>query len=378
MEQASARLPLAPPRATYALLAINVAVWLIMTATGYLRGLGLDGTQTTSVLLAFGAQQNLYVAQGDYWRLFTSMFIHIGLVHLLFNSYALYVLGRDVESLYGTGRFLMVYLLSGLGGGVLFYVVGYFLNDATPSAGASGAIFGLIGAEAAYFYLHRRMFGQRGKQNLTNLLGVIAVNLVIGFTVPGINNLAHIGGLLTGALLGWLLAPRYAWPAWPSSSQDAFLEDRTTAPRRLVVLTAALLALALLGIVGTWLWNNSTSARLEQAVQLLDSGDNAAAAAILRPLATAEPEDGNVQFYAGLAEANLGNLDAARQAWERSAALRPEVAGIHWNLALVYRDLSRPADAIAALRTYVQLVDSAEEKAQAEALIREFSSGIDD
>ncbi len=372
-QQVGARLPLARPRLTYVLLGINVTVWLAMTVVGYGRDLGLNGSQNTAVLLTFGAQHNLMIAQGEYWRLFSSMFIHIGLVHLLFNSYALYILGRDVESLYGARRFLIIYLLSGLGGGVLFYVLGFFLGDTTPSAGASGAIFGLIGAEVAYLYRHRALFGQRGRQNLSSLLGVIAVNLIIGFTVPGINNLAHVGGLLTGAALGWLLAPRYAWPAWLVPGEVATLEDQTRAPQQLAVVTAAAAILVLLVMLGTSLWSQSTVARLQQAVQLLDRGDHTAAAQILRPLAADQPDDGTVQFYTGLAEANLGNLDAARQAWERTVALLPENAGAHWNLALVYRNLDRPADAIRELQTYQQLVTTPEEQGRAEVLIRELS-----
>ncbi len=149
------RIPMARPRWTFILLGINIAVFLAMTVYGALNGLGLNGSQDFRVLLAFGAMQNELIAQGDYHRLLTSMFLHIGLIHLAFNSYALFIVGQDVERLYGSARFLLIYFLSGLGGSLASFVFG----AGGISAGASGAIFGLFGASIAYFYLHRETFG---------------------------------------------------------------------------------------------------------------------------------------------------------------------------------------------------------------------------
>ncbi len=188
------RIPMARPRWTFILLGINIAVFLAMTVFGALNGLGLSGSQDSRVLLTFGAMQNQLIAQGEYYRLLTSMFLHIGLIHLLFNSYALYVVGQDVERLYGSARFLVIYFLSGLGGSLASFVLG----AGGISAGASGAIFGLIGASIAYFYLHRKTFGHRGQAQLRSLLMLAGINLVLGFTIPGINNLAHMGGLVFG------------------------------------------------------------------------------------------------------------------------------------------------------------------------------------
>ncbi len=203
------RIPMAKPRWTFILLGINVAVFLAMTVFGALKGLGLGGSQDTRVLLIFGAMQNQLIAQGDYYRLLTSMFLHIGLIHLAFNSYALYIVGQDVERLYGSARFLVIYFLSGLGGSLASFVLG----NAGVSAGASGAIFGLIGTEIAYFYLHRQTFGQHGQAQLRSLLMLAGFNLFLGFTIPGINNLAHMGGLVFGLALGWILAPKYQAPS---------------------------------------------------------------------------------------------------------------------------------------------------------------------
>ncbi len=118
------RIPLHKPRWTFVLLGINIAIFAAMTLFGALNGLGINGTQNSGPARVLRRAANQMVAQGDFYRLFTSMFIHIGLIHLLFNSYALYVVGQDVERLYGAGRFLVIYFLSGLGGSLVSYVFG--------------------------------------------------------------------------------------------------------------------------------------------------------------------------------------------------------------------------------------------------------------
>ncbi len=221
------RIPMARPRWTYVLLGVNVAVFLAMTVFGALNGLGLNGSQDPRVLVIFGAMQNQLIAQGDFYRLLTSMFLHIGLIHLLFNSYALFILGQDVERLYGSARFLLIYFLSGLGGSLASFVLG----AGGISAGASGAI-------------------------LRSLLMLAGINLVFGFTIPGINNLAHMGGLVFGAMLGWILAPKYQAPSVfkPTADGALALEDSTTIGRRLPMLLAVTVIMGVLLLVGTMRW----------------------------------------------------------------------------------------------------------------------------
>jgi rhomboid protease GluP len=189
-------LPLAQPRATYVLLALIILVFLAMTLAG--------GSESVRVLIRFGAKVNSLIVEGQVWRLLTSMFLHIGPVHLFFNGYALYIFGIQVERLYGSPRFLAIYLLAGLYGSLFSFAFGPEL-----SAGASGALFGLLGAMLAYFRRHRETFGTWGHRQLVNLLVVAGLNLVLGITVPGIDILAHLGGLVSGAVLGWVLAPEY-------------------------------------------------------------------------------------------------------------------------------------------------------------------------
>ncbi|HRX01561.1 MAG: rhomboid family intramembrane serine protease [Anaerolineae bacterium] len=250
--QIGMQIPMSKPRWTYVLIGINVAVFLAMTAYGLLNGLGLNGTQSTRILVLFGAQQNQLVASGDFYRLFTSMFIHIGIIHLAFNTWALYVIGMGLERLYGGSRYLVIYILSGLGGSLVSYV----LAPASVSAGASGAIFGLIGAEIAFFYRHRKTFGQASQQQLRSLLMVAGINLVFGFTFPGINNYAHIGGLIFGAALGWVLAPQYEPPTvfQPDGNNAIILDDVNRLSRQLPMILVILVVMAALLYAGTTRW----------------------------------------------------------------------------------------------------------------------------
>lgn len=235
--RASVSLPVHKPVVTYVLLvAIGIA---------FLLELLLGGSTSMRTLYLMGAQVNSEIANGDYWRLLTAMFLHIGPMHLAFNAFALYSLGADLERYYGSLRFALIYFLSGLIGGVLYFVIG---PPNVLSAGASGAIFGIIGAELAYIMSNRRLFGSMGRQRLTNLVVLLGINLVLGFTVSGINNIVHIGGFLGGLFLGFALTPRYG-VGWDHTAAPPLpmIEDRSSVALAAggVVAAMALLALGL-------------------------------------------------------------------------------------------------------------------------------------
>ena len=139
------------------------------------------------------------VAAGEYYRLLTSAFLHGGIVHLLLNMYALYLFGPQLEAALGRLRFIVLYVVSALGGSALSYA---FASPVQPSLGASGAVFGLLGA---YLVINRRL----GRDN-TAVLMLLAINLAYGFLVPNIDWRAHLGGLLTGAAVAAAIA--YAPP----------------------------------------------------------------------------------------------------------------------------------------------------------------------
>jgi len=139
------------------------------------------------------------VASGEYYRLFTSMFLHFGLLHLLMNMWALWVLGRSLEAVLGPVRFLALYLVAGFGGSVAVY---YFGSQHGLAAGASGAIFGLFGALVVVL--------RRLGRSVASVLPILLINLVFTLAVPGISIAAHFGGLVTGAVAaaGLAYAPR--------------------------------------------------------------------------------------------------------------------------------------------------------------------------
>lgn len=200
-------LTIAPPTLTYVLLGINILVFVGMIFYGW-RTYGVwDGPEDSRVLAIFGAKVNFLVANGEEWRLFTAMFLHIGAIHLLFNLYALYALGPMVEGYFGHWRYGAIYLLGGLCGSLASYAF-----SPNPSAGASGAIFGLAGATTVYFLKYRDNFGRRGRAILQNMVVVIAINLFFGLSTSGIDNWGHIGGLIGGAFVAWGLLPRYSRP----------------------------------------------------------------------------------------------------------------------------------------------------------------------
>jgi rhomboid protease GluP len=201
-----------PPHVTQLLLVANVLVFVAMVIFGYVNFGELDYTRDprvlTVVLTVFGAKVNRLVAEGQVWRLFTAAFVHIGVLHLLFNLYALNWLGRLVESYFGHLRFSAIYVIGGLFGSLASYAF-----SPAISAGASGAVFGLMGCLTIYFYFYRENFGARGRALLYNMLVVIAINLVFGAVQPGIDNWGHMGGLVGGALATGGLLPRYQRPA---------------------------------------------------------------------------------------------------------------------------------------------------------------------
>ncbi|MCU0495612.1 MAG: rhomboid family intramembrane serine protease, partial [Chloroflexaceae bacterium] len=188
--------------ATWVLLGVNVLIYLLTGALSVLiSGSILDlFTPLGGVLQLFGWKQNDLILQGEYWRLLTAMFLHGNLVHIFFNAYALFGFGPEMERLFGTWRFLALYFLAGLAGSVASYAL-----SPAPSVGASGAIFGLIGGLATFYYLARQELGAYGQRQLQSMAFIIVINLMIGFSAPGIDNFAHLGGLLGGALLAWLL-----------------------------------------------------------------------------------------------------------------------------------------------------------------------------
>ncbi|RLT24028.1 MAG: rhomboid family intramembrane serine protease [Chloroflexi bacterium] len=181
---------------------VNIVVFAIPALADFV-GFRLLGISLTDLLLMWGAKDNIAIAAGDqYYRFFTMMFLHGGLLHLLFNTIALTSFGSEIERIAGTQRFLGIYFVGGLMGGVASYIF-----SPNPAVGASGAIFALIGAEIVFIWLNRAVFGERAKQMLGSVGFTALANIGIGFSVPNIDNMAHIGGLIGGLLCGFCVMP---------------------------------------------------------------------------------------------------------------------------------------------------------------------------
>lgn len=168
---------------------------LIAIAVGYVLQLA-----TGDRLTELGANYGPAIRDGQYWRLVTSMFLHGGILHLALNGWALFQLGALLELLMGSPRMLLIYFASGIAGS---------LASATftqqPSVGASGAIFGLLGALIAFLLRRRGALTPQGKSILMQLVGWAAINVFFGFSTPGIDNSAHLGGGAAGLLFGFAL-----------------------------------------------------------------------------------------------------------------------------------------------------------------------------
>ena len=190
---------------TNVLIAICVGVYVIGVA---LSGAGsvIEGA-TEKVMVRLGAEQPFLVASGQYWRLFTSIFLHFGILHLALNMYALFIIGNVVESELGRIRYLALFLVTGW----FSSAIAYWLTPPLVavqgrltlqiSAGASGAIFGLFGVFLAYNYRRRHLafYANRMRQ----MLMLIVLNIVFTFAIPGISWQAHVGGLVAGLIAGY-------------------------------------------------------------------------------------------------------------------------------------------------------------------------------
>lgn len=165
---------------------------------------------SNQVLIDLGAIYGPYMTQdGQWWRLFTALFLHAGITHILMNMYSLYIVGKPLESYFTPAQYLAVYIMSGLVGGI----VSVMIHPNSIGIGASGAIFGVFGALGGFFLAHRDQLARQDKAFFANFGSVLALNFVIGLSIPNIDMSAHIGGLLAGIIGGYMIArnPKNIW-----------------------------------------------------------------------------------------------------------------------------------------------------------------------
>ena len=179
------------PFITYLIMLICVVMFVIVYIMGIKYGTTINRIDNHT-LIQFGGNAVAYTKYGDYYRLFTSIFLHAGIMHLLCNMYSLYVIGPQVESFYGKIKYLSIFIISGISGSLLSTALS---GNNAISVGASGAIFGLLGA-ILYFGYHYRVY--LGNVLKSQIIPLIILNIGIGFIFTGIDNFAHIGGLIGG------------------------------------------------------------------------------------------------------------------------------------------------------------------------------------
>jgi len=308
---------------TYALLAINFLVFGLMVASG----ISIE-SPTSQELLRWGANYGPMTMNGQWWRLVSHMFVHIGLIHLAFNMYFLYRLGTDCERLLGSVTYAGMYLVAGIAGGV----ASLLWHPYVTSAGASGALFGILGAMIAVYY-----FGEFSmpralvRYSLRSMLMCAGINLLWGMT-GGIDNAAHIGGMLTGVVVGFLVA-------------KVAPEAEDLGRRAMVLLLVA-------GMVGGgvfWLQKAAAPQRLEhEAMQMVRLGRTKEAIVAMQKAVKAAPA--NVDFREQLAYVYEmdGQFDAAVNELQQVLAMSKVPNTRQWaymELGTAYQRLSKPEQA---------------------------------
>ena len=179
-------------------------VWtiLVFNCIAFVMLILAGGSTDVEVLVSFGALSSNLVSEGEYWRFITCIFLHANLMHLGVNAFSLFIFGPTAEVFFGRIKFLIIYLISGVGGSATSYV---FIDPRSIGVGASGAVFGVLGSIAVYYYLNQHIYGKYGRGMMGGIAMIVLLNLGFGFTVQGVDNWAHIGGLLSGILAAYAL-----------------------------------------------------------------------------------------------------------------------------------------------------------------------------
>lgn len=290
------------------LLGINIAVyiWMVLHRVS-------PNSPSSEQVIVWGGNYGPLTLSTQPWRLFTCLFEHIGYVHLIANMWALFVLGRLAESLFGRWSYLWTYLLSGIAGSV----ASLLWNPLGISAGASGAIFGIAGALIAAFFVGKLPIPKHSQRTvLATLIFWAGFDLLYGIWKQGVDNAAHIGGLITGLALGLLLGHHLS--ATPQGR--AFRERLFTVAALVIVLFTAFV----------W-YRDRDVAGIERAQLLIKNGAIDEGLRQLQPVAKRLPKDPTIPLLMGEAYARKGDAANAEQAYRRVTQLAPEnVAG--WEL----------------------------------------------
>lgn len=310
------------PFITLVLLIINLIVFMIVEKAG--------GSTSPSILIEYGAKYNPAIIEGEWWRIITSMFLHIGMLHLIMNMFALYYVGSVVERIFGSIRFIVIYFLSGIIGGLTSFAL-----NPQIAAGASGAIFGLFGALLFFGVNYRKVFF---KTMGWNVIFVICFNILFGFTISQIDNGAHIGGLLGG----FMAASIVQFPNKKRFSIQIL---------SFILYTTILGSLVYYGTINTNpmvqlqdLEKLIAEKKFEEAIELTDEA-----------LESTNHFEAELLFYRSFAFIRLNKVDNARHDLERVIRINPEFAEAHYNLSLLYLEIGERVEALQRAKQATEL-----------------------
>jgi len=332
---------------THIIIALNLMVFVAMAATG----VSVFEPQSEE-LLKWGADYGLRTLNGEWWRLLSSVFVHIGALHLFLNMWCLWNLGRLAERMFGNWVFLALYLLSGLGGSL----ASVLWNPSIVSAGASGAVFGVAGGLVAFWY-----FGKIGlprsiiKRDFASILTFVGYNLFFGLASQMVNNAAHIGGLLTGLALGALLHRPLPATAVRSRLRIGLVYVGAALT---LVLVAALARKTHESLISYERKTHESLISYERGLRFLESGTNDRAVEEFNRAIASDPAFASAHHNLGVAYMRQKNYEQAINAFKKSLELKFDVEGralAYHNLGLAYITLSRNDEAIDAFKQSIQL-----------------------
>jgi membrane associated rhomboid family serine protease len=290
------------PVGTAAAFAMTSVVFVLMTMAG--------GPANRDVLLAFGASCRPYFLAGEYWRAVMPMFLHLSLVHLLLNLYALCLFGPELERLCGCGPFALIYVSAGTAGSL-----GSMLMSRQIGAGASGAVLGICGALLVIRYARPSELSQKEYVLFGRpLILTVAITLAFGWIVPGIDNWAHIFGLLAGGAMRWIL--------WKDHKDaDGAGAGLLRAPLMIALTTVCLAATA---TINRYPILRRVSAVIQEGQESLARGDRVQALSDFREAELLEPADYRAHLKLSSIYSALGDTSKARQEYKWTVRLNDE------------------------------------------------------
>jgi rhomboid protease GluP len=306
------------PVATFIILGLNIVIFMIMTLAG--------GSTNPGILLAFGASYAPYFRNGEYWRAVMPMFLHIGVLHLAVNSYALFILGPLLERVYGYGRYSLIYVGAGIGSSLLSMKLSQSI-----AAGASGAIFGIAGAMLAAGYLHRDALPPRwGRAFGRGILPFIVLNLALGYSVKGIDNWGHVGGLMTGMILAGLIPP-------PKHHMDSSGLAEEKPSQALVVIPLTVVILAMGATANQYRLAREVSRLIVEGDRLRSQRQPDRAMDVFKEAARKAPKDERPPLMLGALLLDQKRPDEAIQQFNNALRLNPDIPQAKLGLSAAYR-----------------------------------------